>query len=137
MTFTVDVRWTSDVDVELNLAGDLLSEGFSLSLQSQISGLIVADHPELLRINLEQVTALSSAGIRTLIDGYSTAISHGTSYQVRHARGAVRRVLKLAGVLSMLADSDDVGALLLATMECNASVPPPRNGGPHRNVRRL
>jgi anti-anti-sigma factor len=118
MTFTINVRRNSRTDIELDLMGEMLG-GAPRALRSRLSGLIVVERPEVLLINLDQVTALSSAGIHALMFGYTAAIDHGTSYKVRHARGEVRRVLQLAGVLDMLSDSDDLGALLLATMVFN------------------
>ncbi|MDT7803931.1 MAG: hypothetical protein QOI78_7364 [Actinomycetota bacterium] len=119
MTFTMNIRRNSRVNIELDLTGEVLGAA-SGPLRSRLADLIVVEGPEVLLINLAQVTAMSSAGIHALMFGYTTAVDHGTSYRVRHARGEVRRVLQLAGVLDMLADSDDLGALLLAEVAVNA-----------------
>ncbi|WP_328450241.1 STAS domain-containing protein [Amycolatopsis sp. NBC_00438] len=115
MTFTMTVRRNSCGSIELVLTGEMLGSA-PPSLRSRLSDLITVDRPETLLIDLQQVTAISSAGIHALVFGYTIAVDHGTSYRVRHARGQVRRVLQLAGVLEMLTDSDDLGALLLATI---------------------
>ncbi|WP_326948665.1 STAS domain-containing protein [Amycolatopsis sp. NBC_01307] len=115
MAFVMNVRRHSRATTELDLVGEVL-EAASGPLRSQLSDLIVVEGAEVLLISLAQVTAMSSAGVHALMFGYTTAVDHGTSYRVRHACGGVRRVLQLAGVLDVLADSDDLGALLLATM---------------------
>ncbi|OXM60444.1 STAS domain-containing protein [Amycolatopsis vastitatis] len=102
MVFTMSTRYNSVNDVELHVAGEM--SGFAPdALRVRIQGLILTDRLDLLLINLGQVTALSSAGIHTLLSGHITAIEHGASYRVRYAHGEVRHFLQLAGVLDLLA----------------------------------
>ncbi len=136
MVFTMSTRYNSVSDVELHLAGEMLGLAPD-TLRVRVQGLIRTDRPDLLLINLDQVTALSSAGIHALLSGYTTALEHGASYRVRYAQGEVRRLLQRTGVLDLLADSDDVGALLLATLAMNAPVPPASREDPRRAIRRL
>ena len=48
--------------------------------------------------------------------GYVAAIQHGTSYRVVGAHGSVRHVLQRTGMSDVLADSDDLGALMVAVL---------------------
>ncbi|MFJ7215064.1 STAS domain-containing protein [Amycolatopsis sp. NPDC098790] len=125
MTFTMRLRPTADRHLELDLTGEMLGNA-PARLQSRIASLIAEDHPERLVVDLAELTALSSDGIHALLSGYSTAVGHGVHYQVRHAHGEVRRVLQLADVHDVLADSNDHGALAAAVRRLDKPVPPPR-----------
>jgi hypothetical protein len=54
------------------------------------------------------------------MSGYVAAVEHGTAYRVVGAAGAVRGTLRDAGVLDVLADSDDLGALMLSVLRLPA-----------------
>ncbi|WP_439377383.1 STAS domain-containing protein [Amycolatopsis lexingtonensis] len=136
MVFTMSTRYSGVSDVELCLSGEMLGIAPD-ALRVRVRDLILTDHLDLLVINVDQMTALGSAGIHALMSGYITAIEQGTSYRLCNAHGEVRRVLQLTGLLDVLADSDDVGALLLATLALDAPVPPASRGGPRRAIRRL
>lgn len=101
--------------IRLDLSGDL--SGVAVEpLRLLVVHTISDDQPDELLINLDAVTALDAAGVEALISGYVTAIEHGSSYRVVNAHGAVRRVLNVTGTLDVLADSDDLGSLLLTAL---------------------
>lgn len=83
---------------------------------------IVVQWPDELVVDLDAVVCLSNAGVDALVSGYLTAIEHGTFYRVVNAHHQVRRVLRATGTLDLLADSEDIGSLVLALL----SLPAPR-----------
>jgi hypothetical protein len=88
----------------------------AVDLRLLIVKVIVDRLPDSLLINLHQVTALSVAGVRGLLAGYITAIDNGTNYRVLNAHGPARCVLETTATIDVLADSNDLGALLLAVL---------------------
>jgi anti-anti-sigma factor len=115
------VTWSSyqrqDSDtIWLDLAGDLRGPAAG-QLRATVVQTIEDHQPERLLIGLDAVSDIDTAGVTALMSGYLAAIGHGTSYHVTGARGRVRRVLQTAGILEVLADSDDLGTLLLALMQ--------------------
>jgi Low affinity iron permease len=62
------------------------------------------------------VSWLDEAGLTALVWGYAAAIDYGSTYRVINSQGRVRRVLRATGTLDVLADSDDLGALLVAVL---------------------
>ncbi len=119
MAFTMHVRRVDHMLTELDLAGEL--DDVRQSLRSQLLKLITMDRVEVLQVNLTQVTALNEAGVVALMFGYAKAVDYGTTYRVRHAHGTVECALRLAGVLDVLADSEDLGALLVAAILCTTA----------------
>jgi anti-anti-sigma regulatory factor len=75
----------------------------------------IEEVPDRLIVDLVDVTAIDSVMISILLAGYLAAFDAGIRFQVINARRAVLRRLVAAGVARMLADSDDVGALIAAT----------------------
>jgi anti-anti-sigma regulatory factor len=63
-----------------------------------------------------RVSCLSGAGLAALVCGYVAAIDYGTWYRIVNAHHDVRRVIEASGMLDMLTESDDIGALLLALL---------------------
>lgn len=101
--------------VRLYLAGDL--DGSAVTrLRLRLLETIIIDRPDGLIIDLGAVSLLSGAGLAVLIFGYVTAIDYGTAYRVVNAHHEVRRVIEASGTLDMLADSDDIAALLLVLL---------------------
>lgn len=101
--------------VWLDLAGDLRGPAAE-QLRSTVVQTIEVNQLDRLLVGLDAVSDIDMAGVTVLMSGYLAAIDYGTSYQVAGAHGRVRRVLQIAGILDVLADSDDLGALLLALM---------------------
>jgi anti-anti-sigma factor len=99
--------------VRLDLAGDLHGAAVA-QLRLRLLESIIAERSDDLIIDLDAVTCLSPAALATLIVGCVTAIDYGTSYRVINAHDNVRRVIEASGTADLLADSDDIGALLLA-----------------------
>ncbi|UOZ03337.1 STAS domain-containing protein [Amycolatopsis sp. WQ 127309] len=129
MTFSLAVRADSSRDVLIAVSGDVVGVA-PADLLARIVAVIELQHPETLRVSLAGVTALGSAGIHALLGGYTSAVENGTTYHVQHAIGPVRRILDLAGVREMLADSNDVGALLLAKLRLRDPVSPASDEAP-------
>jgi hypothetical protein len=65
---------------------------------------------------LHAVAAFDVDALHALMAGYVAATEHGTWYRLVGARGPVRLVLQHAGVLEVLADSDDLGAFMPAVL---------------------
>jgi anti-anti-sigma regulatory factor len=114
VTLSMTVSRHGDAEVQLDLRGPLVADPVAGTLQLLIVEVIVAVRPGTFLINLAGVTYLGMTGMQALLTGYITAIDYGTSYRVKRAHGQARRALDAAGILDMLADSDDIGALLLA-----------------------
>ena len=81
---------------------------------------IIVDLADELIIDLDAVVCLSVAGLEALIAGYRTAIEYGTSYRVVNAHALGRRGMLTTETLDMLADSNDIGALLLALLSTDS-----------------
>ncbi len=99
--------------VHMSLAGDVVGHD-SESLRRLISQTIHRVRPLTLVIDIRDVAVIDDPGMIALIDGYTTAIDYGTSFRVTHARGRASDTLSATGVLEMLKNSDDIGALILA-----------------------
>lgn len=59
----------------------------------------VSDAPAV-TVDLEAVTFLDSEALSALIAGYQAAVAAGVSFGLTGARGPVRRVLEITGVLT-------------------------------------
>lgn len=101
--------------VRLDLVGAFPGRGAE-RVGQMIAEAIVVNRPDKLIVDLDAVVSLSFAGVQALVSAYVTAIDFGTSYHVINAHGAVRRMLRDTGTLEVLADSEDLGALLLALL---------------------
>jgi anti-anti-sigma regulatory factor len=124
MTWSARKYRGGDRTVQLDLVGDLRGSVVQ-PLRSTVVQTIVGDLPDQLLVRLDDVHEIDEAGVTALMSGYIAAIDYGTSYRVRGARGSVRRVLHATRTLDVLADSDDLAALLL-------SVLPPLSAGRSR-----
>jgi hypothetical protein len=51
------------------------------------------------------------------VAGYVTATDYGTTYRVLNAHGSARHTLQTTATIDVLADSNDLGALLLAVLD--------------------
>lgn len=91
--------------VRLALAGEIDLSSVDVLLRAQGDALAMAAFRRLhgVVVDLDQVTFLDSTGIGTLVGGYRQAATAGLTYQLENARGAVARVLHVAGVLATLA----------------------------------
>ncbi|MEU4421052.1 STAS domain-containing protein [Actinoplanes sp. NPDC024001] len=95
--FTVHKYDEGDGAVRIAVHGEIdndSDEALSLiivnaAVQSGITALI---------IDLDGVTFLAAAGIRSLLDGHLAALRHHCSYHVVNARGSVADALTAAGV---------------------------------------
>ncbi|WP_414938191.1 hypothetical protein [Amycolatopsis sp. cmx-11-51] len=123
MLYSTNVHSSGRASLQLDVLGPVLGPA-TVSLQKLIIGVIVSNVPETLVINLGRTTALSLAGVNTLLTGYTTAIDYGTNYRVLHAHGPVLDILHSTGTREVLADSNDLGALLLAALLSPVTVPP-------------
>jgi anti-anti-sigma factor len=85
-------------------------------VRSVLAHLITVTRPDLLRVDLAGVSWLDEAGLTALVWGYAAAIDYGSTFRVINSQGRVRRVLRATGTLDVLADSDDLGALLIAVL---------------------
>lgn len=69
-----------------------------------------------LLVNLRGVRSFDVAAVNALLGGYRAAVEFGTTYRVTGAHGQARHVLQRTGTSDVLADSDDLGALILAAL---------------------
>jgi anti-anti-sigma regulatory factor len=81
-----------------------------------LTALVEADPLDALLVDLDAVVALDVAAVTALMAGYAAAVEWGTVYRVQGSHDPVRCVLDDAGVLDVLADSDDLAALLVAVL---------------------
>ncbi|WP_250034192.1 STAS domain-containing protein [Paractinoplanes maris] len=56
-------------------------------------------------VDLERVSFIAAAGVRSLLDGRQATLVRGCSYLVVNAAGIVQEVLAVAGVLDLLCGS--------------------------------
>lgn len=121
-----------DATVWLDLVGDLCGVAAE-TLRAEVVQTIVVDLPDRLFVDLDSVSGLDMAGVTALMSGYLAAIDYGVWYRVAGAHGRVREVLHTTGTLDVLADSDDLGGLLLAVALCPApDGPGSRRGDRHK-----
>jgi anti-anti-sigma regulatory factor len=88
-------------------------------LRLMLTALVEADPLDALLVDLDAVVALDVAAVTALMAGYAAAVEWGTVYRVQGSHDPVRCVLDDAGVLDVLdvlADSDDLAALLVAVL---------------------
>ena len=86
---TAVVRLTGELDLD---ARDELRQVIEQALGDRRSRVVTVD--------LDGVTFLDSEALGVLIEGWNTAQRASKSFRVVNARGIVRRVLDVAGVLS-------------------------------------
>ncbi len=92
-------------------------------LHMMLIEVILVDLPAHLIVDLGAVTYLSHPGIVMLAHSCGTAVEYGTGYRVVGARDQARQALHDSGVHEWLADSEDLGALVLALLAQPASPP--------------
>lgn len=119
MSFSATTHYDGDPRIRLDVAGQVLG-GAADDLRLLITEVVLVDRPDTLLTNLHHVTALGVTGIAALLTGYLTAMDYGTSYHLLDAHGQARDVLQATGIIDMLADNNDLGALLLAVLACPA-----------------
>jgi anti-anti-sigma factor len=124
-SFSANKRCLGGASVRLELAGDVRGAVAEL-LTPMIFDAIVADWADELHVDLDAVTYLDSAGVMALVCGYVAAVECGSVYRVVNARGQVLRTLEAIGVMEVLANSEDLGALVLALL----TLPPLKPRGP-------
>jgi anti-anti-sigma factor len=115
MIFSCTARRISDTAISLELAGELRGHDI-WTLQKMISAAIADGLPDELVVDLDEVTFLGRDGHMVLVAGYIVAIEHGTRYRAINARGQVRSRLQATQTLDVLADSQDLGALVAAAL---------------------
>jgi|KBSSwiStaDraftv2_1062776.scaffolds.fasta_scaffold143332_4 anti-sigma B factor antagonist len=72
------------------------------ALSDAIHEAIVADRIAELIVDLDKVTFLDSSGVRALLTGLKLAQTQGAGFSILNARGVVRGVLDITGVLAAL-----------------------------------
>ena len=115
MTWSVIKQQVGYRVVRLDLVGDLSGSAAS-SVQLMLVQTVDTDLPDELLVGLHAVSVLDVATVSALLAGYIAAIEHGTSYRVVGAHGRARHILQRTGMSEVLADSDDLGALMLALL---------------------
>jgi anti-anti-sigma factor len=87
--------------VRLDLAGQIRGAA-AVRLQLTILGVIIAEQPNELIIDLHAATTLSNSGVYALTTGYRAAIEYGTRFRVINAEHQVDRALRAAGCTTLL-----------------------------------
>lgn len=67
------------------------------------------EHPDVSCIDLGEVSFVDSAGLRFLLVARQRLATDGSTFVVRRSSGAVRRLMRLAGVSDLFAPSADQG----------------------------
>lgn len=106
-------RLDDDAAVVLRVAG-LLGGPEVVMLQAAIVEAVVGDRADELVVDIAGVDRLGVCGHHVLVTGYVVAVEYGAVFRVINARGAVLAELQAKHTFDMLADSRDLGALLLA-----------------------
>jgi anti-anti-sigma regulatory factor len=114
-------RLVGDAVVRLGLAGELRGPDV-VTLQRVIFEAIVRDWADELIVDLDGVDGLGADGHGVLVSGYVVAVEYGTTYRVINAHGQVRARLRADQTFDLLADSRDLGALLVALLSRPVSV---------------
>jgi anti-anti-sigma regulatory factor len=115
VAFSVSTYRAGSTVLQLDVHGEVLGAAAE-RLKALAMDAIMMIQLDTFVIDLHYATAIDFAGMRALLAGYTTAIEHGTRYCALRAHGPVRDALQAAGVLGVLADSEDLGALLLAVV---------------------
>jgi anti-anti-sigma regulatory factor len=123
MPFSATIHPIGSATLRLEVHGQVVG-AVGDDLKLLIITTIVAEAPDTFLIDLCHVTALGNTGVRALLAGYTTAIDYGTSFHVVHAHGLVRYSLQVSGILDLLADSNDLSALLLGVLALPSSATP-------------
>ncbi|GAA4475606.1 STAS domain-containing protein [Phytohabitans houttuyneae] len=122
MAFTGITRRAGDAVIGVDLAGELSGPDV-VTLQTMIFEAIIEGSPDELIVDLGGVVFLGADGHRALVSGYVVAVEYGTTYRVVSARDQVLGTLRANQTSEMLADSRDLGALLLALLSRPAAGP--------------
>lgn len=100
--FSVTKRDDGDGVHRLIVGGDL-DEDTSDGLADLIANAAAQDEVSELVVDLRRVGFLAAAGVRALLQGRDASLQAGREYRVVNATGIVHQVLRLSGVLRMLA----------------------------------
>ncbi|MFD1364491.1 STAS domain-containing protein [Actinoplanes sichuanensis] len=114
-------RLDDDAATVLRVVG-LLGGSEVATLQAAIVEAVVGDHSDELVVDLAGVDRLGVCGHHVLVTGYIVAVEYGAAFRVINARGPVLCELRANHTFDMLADSRDLGALLLAVVRQPAQV---------------
>ncbi|MCW6008221.1 hypothetical protein K1W54_27300 [Micromonospora sp. CPCC 205371] len=113
-------RRVGDASISLDLVGELRGPDV-VTLQTMIFQAIIEGLADELVVDLDGVDFLGADGHQVLVSGYVVAAEYGTTYRVINARAQVLATLQANQTADMLADSRDLGALLLAVLSRPAS----------------
>jgi len=131
--FSATKRCVNGAVVRLDLAGEVRGPVLR-QLATLIVDAVVVDLTDELVIDLDAVSFLDPAGVGVLIWGYEAAMDCGTLYRVVNPRDQVHRALAAIGMVDVLADSQDIGAVLLALLTLPDPDGPDRRGSaPNRS----
>ena len=133
--FSATKRCVNGEVVRLDLAGEVRGPVVH-QLATLIVDAVVVDLPDELIIDLDAVSFLDTTGVGVLIWGYGAAMDCGTLYRVVNARDQVHHALAAIGMVEVLADPQDIGAVLLALLTLpNPDGPDRRGSSPNRSQR--
>ena len=115
MTFTGTVHPCDSSAIRLELVGEL-GDGTTVALQRMILDVVVDSLPGELLLDLDGVTVLGRDAVIALVSGYAAAIECGVVYRVVNAHRQPLATMQATGTLEVLANSEDIGALLVAVL---------------------
>jgi anti-anti-sigma factor len=90
----------------LELKGRLTMGGATEALDTELRGVIVRGHPNLL-LDCSQVSGIDSSGIGTLVRYRTTAQKHGGSLKLLNPSARLRAALELVGLCKVIESFDD------------------------------
>jgi anti-anti-sigma factor len=89
-----------DGDATIVLAGEFDLHGTEAFARAVDEALV--DGPEVLEVDARGVRFMDSSGLKSLLEARTSAAAAGSDLAVRHASDAVRRVIVLAGLDTLL-----------------------------------
>jgi anti-anti-sigma factor len=99
MELSLERHVVNDGVIRLAVAGEI-DLATCQPLSAAIREAIVSDRVAELIVDLDKVAFLDSSGVRTLVEGMRLAHVEGVTLSVMNARGIVREVLDITGVVA-------------------------------------
>jgi anti-sigma B factor antagonist len=104
------VAASSPFEVFVDADGVCVARGELDELTGTDLAAALAAHPHVTMVDLGEVSFVDSAGLRSLLVARAEREASGSRLSVRRSSGAVRRVMRLAGITHLFACEPDAAA---------------------------